>query len=557
MSAVYSFCRNLPPYDFSTGKPEPGHKSKTAPVEAFMTQDISLLNTVIGPVMRGPSSSHSAAPYMIGRTVRELALGPGERLKSVVIRFDPSGSFAEVYNNQGSDEGFAAGLAGVAITSEAYRQALQHACRGEDFEFAIRIGPLDRNDHPNRVDLHVCVTGIHAQERTDVFEGVSLGGGTFLVTHLNGQHINVDGTAYTLIVEHEVAATGDLLPYLEGAQVAEQRALEGMRLYALTVAPSARMLADLRGLAGLRRVRLASPTQEVVYNRERTLLGASELLQRIAADADLADYAMAYECGRLGLDLAAVQQRFDERVQLMAASVDAGLAKEDSAGMKYLRPTARRFSRTPLPEPLETSFLKTAIAGALAAMEETTSRGVVCAAPTAGSAGIVPGCLHALRALGASDHALSDSLKVMALIGALFAVRGSYAAETGGCSVETGTSAAMAAAGITHYFGGTPAQILAAASICLMNTLGLICDPVGGEVEIPCHARNIAGVGHAWSASTAALGGFDAVIPFDELVEQTVKVGNMMHPDLRCTARGGCATTPSALRLVAVKNLGA
>ncbi|ARB31316.1 L-serine ammonia-lyase, iron-sulfur-dependent, subunit alpha [Pseudomonas tolaasii] len=520
-----------------------------------MTQDISLLNTVIGPVMRGPSSSHSAAPYMIGRTVRELALAPGEQLRSVVVHFDPSGSFAEVYSNQGSDEGFAAGLAGVTITSEAYKQALQRVRRGQDFEFAIRIVPLERNDHPNRVDLHVCVTGIQAHERTDVFEGVSLGGGTFLVTHLNGQHINVDGAAYTLIVEHEGAVTSDLMFCLEGSQVAQRRRLHDMTICALTAAPSARMLADLRGQAGLRRVRLASPTQEVVCNRERTLLGASHLLQCVAADADLADYATAYECDRLGLDVATVQQRFDERVQLMAASVEAGLAKEDSAGMKYLRPTARRFSRTPLPEPLESSFLKIAIAGALAAMEETTSRGVVCAAPTAGSAGIVPGCLHALRAFGASYHALSDSLKVMALIGALFAVRGSYAAEMGGCSVETGTSAAMAAAGITHYFGGTPAQILTAASICLMNTLGLICDPVGGEVEIPCHARNIAGVGHAWSASTAALGGFDAVIPFDELVEQTVKVGDMMHPDLRCTARGGCATTPSALRLVAVKNL--
>ena len=110
--------------------------------------------------------------------------------------------------------------------------------------------------------------------------------------------------------------------------------------------------------------------------------------------------------------------------------------------------------------------------------------------------------------------------------------------------------AAMAAAGITYYFGGTPVQIIGAASICLMNTLGLVCDPVGGEVEIPCHARNIAGVGHALSAATAALSGFDAVIPFDELVDQTVKVGKLMHPDLRCTARGGCAATATAASLV-------
>jgi len=83
-----------------------------------------------------------------------------------------------------------------------------------------------------------------------------------------------------------------------------------------------------------------------------------------------------------------------------------------------------------------------------------------------------------------------------------------------------------------------------------MNTLGLVCDPVGGDVEIPCHARNVAGVSHAFSSAMAVLAGFDAVLEYDELVDQTVKIGNMMHPDLRCTARGGCAATKTALRMV-------
>ena len=137
----------------------------------------------------------------------------------------------------------------------------------------------------------------------------------------------------------------------------------------------------------------------------------------------------------------------------------------------------------------------------------------------------------------------------MALIGAMFAAQASFAAETAGCSVETGASAAMAAAGVTYHFGAGPDRVLVAASLCLMNTLGLACDPVGGEVEIPCHARNVAGIGHAWTASMAALGGFDAVIPFDELARKTVEVGSRMHADLRCTARGGCAATPTAIRL--------
>lgn len=94
--------------------------------------------------------------------------------------------------------------------------------------------------------------------------------------------------------------------------------------------------------------------------------------------------------------------------------------------------------------------------------------------------------------------------------------------------------------------GGNAEQSFQAASLCLMNPFGLICNPVGGEVEIPCHARNVAGVSHAQAAAISILSGFDAVLPFDDMVAATVAVGRKMHPDFRCTARGGCAATATA-----------
>ena len=97
--------------------------------------------------------------------------------------------------------------------------------------------------------------------------------------------------------------------------------------------------------------------------------------------------------------------------------------------------------------------------------------------------------------------------------------------------------------------GGSPSMAFDAASLVLVNTLGLVCDPVAGEVEIPCHARNIAGVAHAFAAASAVLGGFSAVLPFDEMAEMTVRVGTGLSADLRCTARGGCAGTPTAVAL--------
>ena len=515
-----------------------------------MTQDISLLNTAIGPVMRGPSSSHSAAPYMIGRTVRALALAPSCELVGVEVRFDPSGSFAEVYRGQGSDEGFAAGLSGVPIASSAYQEALPKLMRGEGFRFDIRIAPLARNDHPNRVDLVVEVRAADGTTRLDSFEAVSLGGGVFNVTRLNDAPVLIDGSAHVLLVEHSTARPETILQAVRNdIDLLDWSEADGLLMLRLRDMPAAQTIDRLARHHGVARVRYAGPTQAVVADRTETLLGASDLLQRLGPDGDLVDYALQYECRRLRLPADAIDRLFDERVAIMMKSVEDGFSARRHA-MKYLEPTARRIADTPIAAPLELGLLKTAIAAALAAMEQTTNRGVVCAAPTAGSAGIVPGTLYAIASLGAGKPQLVDFLKVASLVGALFAVRGSYAAETGGCSVETGASAAMAAGGLAHYFGATAEQALDAASLCLMNTLGLVCDPVGGEIEIPCHARNIAGIGHVWSAVTAVLAGFQAVIAFDDLVEQTVKIGRMMHPDLRCTARGGCAATPKALDLL-------
>ena len=107
----------------------------------------------------------------------------------------------------------------------------------------------------------------------------------------------------------------------------------------------------------------------------------------------------------------------------------------------------------------------------------------------------------------------------------------------------------MAAGGIAYIHGATTTAVFDAASLCLMNTLGLICDPVNGEVEIPCHSRNIGGVGNAYSAATSVVGGFKAALPFDEIVDTMVSVGEKIHPEFRCTARGGLAATPTALKI--------
>ncbi|WP_217562296.1 L-serine ammonia-lyase, iron-sulfur-dependent, subunit alpha [Streptomyces sp. GbtcB6] len=503
-------------------------------------QNLSLLNSIVGPVMRGPSSSHSAGPYHIANTIRQLTAGCGEYIDSVRIGFNPSGSFAAVYSNQGSDEGFAAGFLGIPITDDAYLDALRRFQSGQLYPFTFEVTTLVPNDHPNRVQIDVQVRQTDGNIRSDRFRAVSTGGGMFVIDDLNGHSIEVTGTEHVVLVEGDADAVPDALAREDLNWRTAVRASNRLSQFAFAAELSAEALVSIAGLSGVERVRVTGPSQLCVASTDTLLVSGAALGE--PNNLGLAEKALELESIRLGLPRHEVRRLFEERLELMLTSVENGLrAAPSSDRMKFLTPSALRIKNAILPPIIGAGFLQNAMSAALAVMEQDTNRGVVVAAPTAGSAGIVPGVLFALSQVGVAESMLVDSLQVMALVGGAFAARGSFAAETGGCSVETGASAAMAAGGMSHILGAGPQQVFGAASLCLMNTLGLVCDPVGGEVEIPCHARNIAGVSHAYAASIATLAGFDAVLPFDDVVQATVDVGKLMHPDLRCTGRGGCA----------------
>jgi L-serine dehydratase len=526
-------------------------------------QEISLLNSVIGPVMRGPSSSHCAAPYMMAKLVRELSCANGETLTRAVIRFDPRGSFAPCYKAQSSDENFAAGLAGAKLTDADYREILGRVEQGEGFHFSIEVTELENNNHPNRVDLELGVETADGDVRTDLYTGASVGGGMYYIDSRNGERLFMTGKTATVFVWGVEAVTQ--ADKLANELAAGENSLLGVSVepdhnrveIALQVVPNADILASIRNRDGIADVRVADASQYPVCATD-DLFSESAAVIAVADDQEggsIADAALVLEAKRLGLSREATRALFRERCELMLRVVAEGFdAKPEDNVMRFLTLRARNVRDANLPAGLGGPVLQDAMAGALSAMERDSNRGLVCAAPTAGSAGVVPGTLYGLIRHGIDLDGATDALQTMALIGAVFAARGTFAAECGGCSVETGASAAMAAAGVAQAYGGTPKQCFDAASMCLMNTLGLVCDPVGGDVEIPCHARNVAGVSHAFSSAMAVLAGFDAVLEYDELVDQTVKIGNMMHPDLRCTARGGCAATKTALRMVEAVN---
>lgn len=184
---------------------------------------------------------------------------------------------------------------------------------------------------------------------------------------------------------------------------------------------------------------------------------------------------------------------------------------------------------------------------AMATLETNASMGLIVASPTAGSAGIVPGMMLALQEVyGFSDKKIRQALFNAGAIGYLAMRNATVAGAVGGCQAEVGIASAMAASAALELLGGTPLQCTYAASTVLMNMLGLVCDPVGGLVEYPCQNRNAAGVSNALIAAEMSLAGIPQFIPLDEMIDAMYTVGKKLPAELRETALGGCAATPSA-----------
>ncbi len=196
------------------------------------------------------------------------------------------------------------------------------------------------------------------------------------------------------------------------------------------------------------------------------------------------------------------------------------------------------------------SRMSRAAAAAMGVLEVNASMGRIVAAPTAGASGVLPGVLLTCADdFSWDDETLINGLYTAGAIGALVAANASISGAAGGCQAETGTAAAMCAAALVELSGGSPEMALHAAAISLKNVMGLVCDPVAGLVECPCIKRNAIGAANAMLSADLALAGIRSVIPFDEVVTAMRNVGNTMHSDLKETARGGLAATPTAKAL--------
>jgi L-serine dehydratase len=194
------------------------------------------------------------------------------------------------------------------------------------------------------------------------------------------------------------------------------------------------------------------------------------------------------------------------------------------------------------------------LARAISTLEVNAAMGLIVAAPTAGAAGVLPAILISVDDFEAQgEERLVDAMLVAGGVGGVVAQRASLAGAEGGCQAETGTAAAMGAAAVTWLHGGSHEQISTAIALCLQGMLGLICDPIGGLVEIPCIYRNASAAMQAIAAAEMALAGLDFPVSADEVIDVMGEVGRRMPSAYRETAMGGLAATPSARKLVQIR----
>jgi L-serine dehydratase len=259
----------------------------------------------------------------------------------------------------------------------------------------------------------------------------------------------------------------------------------------------------------------------------------------------------AFLLEEVGEDAAAREALFEAmrgRIAAMRDSVERGLASDAPSRTGMVGWNAKGLDRAE--DRLDAPLLKRVQAYAMAVNEENARMGRIVAAPTAGSAGTLPGAL-----LGVGDHlGLEDEDLVLPLItaagiGEIISRTMFIAGASGGCGAEIGPSAAMAAAAVTELRGGDANASVHAAAMALMNTIGLVCDPVGGYVEVPCVSRNAFYSVHAVAAAQLALAGLGSPIPADEVVSAMASVGRMLPPELRETGEGGVADTPTGRRI--------
>ena len=494
---------------------------------------VSIFNDVIGPVMRGPSSSHCAAALRIGRLARDLMEGD---IDDVLVEFDREGSLPLTHESQGSDMGLFGGLMGWEADDERLQDSAKALAAAG---VRLRIETVDAGDpHPNTYRL----TLRNTREQHSLI-AISTGGGMMEVISIDGVPMQMDGGYHETLIwlakgtpvnfeadEVVVHAAGDL-------QIVQVKA------------------SDFVSTAGLQplSVKRLSPVLPVPSRKDMRVpfTSCDEMLRRDGAqNTPLWRLAVEYEMARGNFTETEVIEKMVGIVRILRRSIASGIAGTSYEDRVLGHQSGRFNELMQAGRLLDGGALNRIVLYVTALMEVKSSMGVIVAAPTAGACAALPGAVIGMGdAMDKSEEDMARAMLASGLIGVFIATRWTFAAEVGGCQAEGGSAASMAAAALVTMAGGTLKQAIAAASMAFQSMLGLICDPIANRVEAPCLGKNVMAASNALSCANMALADFDPLIPLDEVIDAAKNVSAMMPREHRCTSLGGLAITPASLEI--------
>lgn len=273
-----------------------------------------------------------------------------------------------------------------------------------------------------------------------------------------------------------------------------------------------------------------------------------ELLELTNGNKRISQAVIECECKLAQQDYTYIRDKMRKTFGVMKESAQLALDKEIKSIGGLIGGDAKKVYEYSKGKTLSGIVINKAMARAFSSSEVNASMGKICAAPTAGSCGIIPAAIITVgEELELDEEIMIDALFTASGIGKIIAENATLSGAEGGCQAECGSASAMAAAAIVEMAGGAPKMCLHASAIALKNIMGLICDPIAGLVESPCAKRNASGVVNAFVSADLVLAGVKSIIPFDEVVEAMYKVGRLLPASLRETAKGGIAATKTGI----------
>ncbi|MDO5733129.1 MAG: L-serine ammonia-lyase, iron-sulfur-dependent, subunit alpha [Eubacteriales bacterium] len=519
---------------------------------------------MIGPRMIGPSSSHTAGACRLAHWAQRIC---GEQVEEVC--FTLYGSFASTWKGHGTDRALLAGIMGYEVDDPIIREAYSQAAKnGLRYRFVEDSDTL--TDHPNTVKMDICT---RSAKRVSVL-GESIGGGRARITSIDDIEVKFNGRLNSILV-YQSDKPG-VLAHITRCFAKRGLNIAFLNLFrrdkghdAFTLVESdevieVEVLSEIEAHPEVSRVLLLE--NEVSKSAESTAGAATE---------DFLDEDGRVYCVASGQEMLEVCS--DKQISIAELMCRREMFLSSSSRQQVRREMKKMWEamRTSVEEPLQeqrrsmggliggeakqllASFEtqpkllgevgSRALAYALAVLEQNSSMGLIVAAPTAGASGVLPATLYALNEIDPiEEEALIDALFVAAALAFLIQLGFSLSGAEGGCQAEVGSAAGMTAAAVVSLYKSEASPAFDAASMALMNLLGLVCDPIGGLVELPCQIRNGNGAVAALAAAQMALAGVTSVLPIDEMIEVCKKVGDSLPAALRETAKGGVAAAASA-----------